>query len=309
MDKLKTLQSFVLVCEQGSFINAAKIEGSAPSTISKAITRLEEHLGCILFHRTTRQIKLTKQGAKYLQTVKIVLNDLGQSEKTLRDSHFSEKGTLKINMPISYGRLYILPTLKDFHQLYPDIQLDLTFSDEYLDPITHGIDISIRTGSVQNESLIVRKISPLNFVTCASQQYINKYGKPDNYKDINEHKWIRFRFQQTGKVLPIMYHDNNQIHEINPDNTFIVDDGEAMASLCADGLGLCQMPHFIARNWVLSGQIQQVLPDVITPQFGVYFILGYHRKIPGKVRVFVDFVKSQLELKGETAQHSWIKQM
>jgi len=314
MDKNRVLQFFLAAAEKGSFAAVAKGLGTSPSTISKAISRLEEDLGIQLFYRNTRRLTLTQAGEVYAETARRVTNELSACEHRLKQINDEPKGHLKICVPMSYGRLYIRPWMKYFHQLYPEISFELSYSDHYIDLIEQGVDVCIRSGTVQDNRLVSRCLSPIDFVTCASLSYLQKQGleyQGGSRQAINSptlfanHKWIQFRFGQTGKTLPIKYYENGAICDYQPENSLVVDDGEAMAELCADDFGLTQMPHFIARNWLQSKAIRVVAPAVQVEGFGVYVLYPKRHYLPNRVRVFIDFLIAQLALIGESSEKTW----
>jgi len=314
MDKLRVLQFFILAADQGSYAAVAKLSGASPSTISKAISRLEDELKIQLFYRNTRRLTLTQTGEAYLETVRRITRELSACEHDLQKANDEPAGHLKISVPMSYGRLYIRPWMKAFHQSFPEISFELSYSDQYVDMIEQGIDVCIRSGTVQDNRLVARKLSPIDFVTCAAPSYLEKHGisrlQPSSYgidspEQFSKHKWIQFRFGQTGKILPIKHLLKDVLCDYHPENSLIVDDGEAMSELCADGFGLTQMPHFIARNCLESGAIQSIAPAVQIEGFGVYLLYPKRHYLPNRVRVFIDFLIEQLALIGENSELTW----
>jgi len=305
MDKLRLLQLFLAAADLGSFAAVAKQLGTSPSTVSKAISRLEEGLGVQLFYRNTRNLTLTQSGESYVATVRSITNELSACENELLESNDQPKGLLKINVPVSYGRLYISPWLKVFHQRYPEITLDVSYSDHYMDMIEQGVDVCIRSGTVQDSRLVARRLSPIDFVICASPDYILAHGRPDTPEQFVDHRWIRFRFWQTGKLMPIRFLHNNVVIECESDKSVMVDDGETLAELCADGLGLTQIPHFIARNWLKSKAIVPLFSPLQLEGFGVYALYPKRDYLPLRVRVFIDFLVEQLALIGEQSDQTW----
>lgn len=310
MDKLRTLNFFIVVSDRGSFIEAAKIFGTSPSTISKAIGRLEKDLGVQLFTRTTRALNITSAGRDYLVTVKKILQELGATESSLRETSESISGHLKINVPVSYGRLYIRPLIAGFCRLYPKIKIELIYDDSYVDIIENSIDVTFRSGTLADNRLIARKLSPIDFLICAPKGYF-----PENYRitspmSLLEHQWINFRFKQTGKIMPIMFpNDDNNYQEYFPETICMVNDGEALAGLCADGVGLAQIPHFIARKWILEGKIEALFPPFSSSNDGVFALYSKMDKTPLKVTAFIEYVQQWLTSIDENSQRTWARDL
>lgn len=305
MDKFNLLKQFICVVEQGGFAAAAKELGQSPSTISKSIAKLEGHLSFRLFHRSTRQVQLTPAGSRYLVTANNTLRALEEAEQQLRNDNGEYRGLLRMNLPVSYGRLYVLPLIEKFSQRYPEISLQLSFNDKYVDMVDKGIDLTIRTGALDITNLIARKISPIDFVICASKQYLQKNNV--TIDNLLEHSWIRFKYQQSGKLMPIVLDNVQTSAALEHCQQFVVDDGEALATLCSQGLGLTQIPHFIARDWLLAGKLQVVMPYYRSQKQGVFAVYPDREYLPVKVQAFVSFLIEQMEIDKESAYQTWVE--
>ncbi len=305
MDKLRALKYFVLTCEKGSFTSVAKAFGTDSSTVSKAISRLESDIGIQLFRRSTRQLKLSTAGEQYLKMSRKVLDEMDQCEIELSQKLKSLTGSLKLNVPISYGRLYIQPLLKKFSEKYPKIRVEIHYDDAYVDIIEQGFDLSIRSGSVQDSQLISQRLTPMDMLICASPSYIESAQYPINIDQFEKHHWIMFRYRQTGKLHPILYQQNKKEISYFPKPHYIVSDGEALAELCADGLGLTQVPHFIANKWIKSGDIVPVMPAYTSSNMGIYILYPSRKQLPNRVKAFIDFLKFWLHKNDEHVNRTW----
>lgn len=304
MDKLNLLKILMAVADQGSFANAAATLGLSPSAVSKAISRLESDLRLQLVYRTTRSTSLTEVGLKYLSKTRDIIDDLESYESSLQESTNTPKGLLKVNLPVSYGRQYILPLISEFKEFYPNIDIQLSFDDNYVDMIEQGIDVTVRSGTLEDSNFIAKQLSPMDFVVCGAPSYLRGKRKitPDTY---DQHPWVRFRYKQSGRLHPIVVKKGNQFVELDPGQQFIVDDGEALAELCAQGLGLSQLPHFIAKKWLEEKTIKVIGEHMRHPQAGVWIIYAKREYLPEKVRSFVSFVESKIQEMGEDARHTW----
>ncbi|MCG9595400.1 LysR family transcriptional regulator [Vibrio sp. Isolate25] len=309
MDKLRSLRFFIATLDTGSFAAAATKYGSDPSTISKAVHRLESELGVQLFLRSTRRLKLTLAGQQYEQTARRVIEELSTCEKDLKHANSSPSGTLKLNLPVSYGRRYIQPLLKEFRRQYPSIDLDICYDDSYVDMIDQSVDISIRSGVVQDRQLIARQLSPIDYLICASKEYLEQYGAPRGPEEFHQHTWIRFRFRQTGKLLGLRLATTEHTHRIETARSIVVNDGESMAELCAQGLGLTQIPHFIARDWLKSEELVPIFPSFRPQNEGVYLLYHQREYMPLRVKLFVDFVVDAIQSQAETPRHTWVSHL
>ena len=308
MDKLRSLEIFLATCDSGSFAEAARICGSDPSTVSKAISRLETQLGLTLFQRSTRQLRITVAGKQYARTVRKMFQDLSSCEDELKHLNDSHSGILRINAAVCYGHLYLRPLLRAFSQRYPAIQLDLELNDLHVDIIENDIDLALRTGYVKDSRLVARRLSPLDFLTCGSPQYLETHGTPRCAEDFRQHQWIGFRLKETQQLQPIFLpNERGEYIPYELDRSHITDDGELMAFLCADGLGFAQLPHFLAKKGLNDGTLVSLYPYYRLPQpeSGVFVIYPKREFLPAKVKVFIDFLTTALAAMGESTHSTW----
>ncbi|MCO7224504.1 LysR family transcriptional regulator [Pleionea sp. CnH1-48] len=308
MDKLRSLEIFLATCDGGSFAAAARMCGSDPSTVSKAISRLEAELGLTLFQRSTRQLRITTAGKHYSHTVRKLVQDLSSCEDELKHLNDAPRGTLRISSAVCYGHLYLRPLLRAFCHQYPDIKLEIELNDLHADIIENDIDVALRTGYVKDSRLVARRLSPMDFLTCASPDYLEAHGTPSCGEDFQRHQWIGFRIKETQQLQPIFLPDSEgEYIPYELERTHITDDGEAMASMCADGLGFAQLPHFLAKEDLNNGTLISLYPYFRLPQpdSGVFAIYPKRDYLPAKVKVFIDFLTDSLATMGESTNHTW----
>jgi len=308
MDKLSLIKMFICTVEHGGFAAAANYLGLSASTVSKGIARLEDNLNIKLFHRSTRQVHLTDGGSCYLITARRITLELEQCEKELKQANNLPSGKVRINLPVSYGRLYVMPLLPEFTKLYPEISLEISFNDSYVDILEQGIDLTIRSGKLDDKRLVARKLSPIDFILCAAPEYITANGLPKCAAEYSQHNWIRFKYRQTGRLMPISVDEGQGIEDYDPGQQYIVDDGEALAELCAQGVGITQLPHFIARNWLKLNKIIPISPFTRSSE-GVYCIYPKREFLPAKVKVLIEYLVMKIENSGENTYHTWAENL
>jgi DNA-binding transcriptional LysR family regulator len=306
MDKFNALKMLIASIDTGNFTNAAERLGSSPSTVSKAISRLEQELGVRLLQRTTRNIQPTEACLEYLLTVRPLFEQLSVSEERLSSAREQPQGTLRINLPVAYGRQVILPMIPAFNQRYPKISLDITWDDDFNDLVGEGIDVAIRSGRLQDSRLVFTKLSPMDFVTCCSPSYLQTHGIPETREALMSHHWLLFRFQHTGRLMPIYLDAENHDDIWTPENSTVANDAEALAEFAAQGMGLVQLPHFVVYKWVKEGRLSIISPPIRSTRFSVYIYYLNKTYLPQKVRIFIDHVKAELSLMNETAQTTWL---
>ncbi|NAW87615.1 LysR family transcriptional regulator [Photobacterium halotolerans] len=308
MDKLRSLEIFLATCDGESFVAAARACNTDPSTVSKAISRLEAQLGLTLFQRSTRQLRITAAGQRYADTVRKMIQDLTVCEDELKHLNDSPSGTLRISSAVCYGHLYLRPLLQAFCQRYPAIKLDLEINDLHADIIENDIDIALRTGYVKDSRLVARRLSPMDFLVCASPHYLAAQGTPQCADDFHQHNWIGFRIKETQQLQPIFLpNEQGEYVPYELERTHITDDGEAMACMCADGLGFAQLPHFLAKQGLNNGTLVSLYPYFRPPQpdNGVFAIYPKREYLPTRVRVFIEFMTASLASMGESTNHTW----
>ncbi len=308
MDKLRSLEMFLATCDSGSFAAAARVCNSDPSTVSKAIGRLEAQLDLTLFQRSTRQLRITTAGKHYARSVRKMIQDLSSCEKELKQLNDSPSGTLRISSAVCYGHLYLRPLLRVFCERYPAIKLELEINDLHVDIIENDIDIALRTGYVKDSRLVARRLSPMDFLVCVSPQYLEAHGRPRCSEDFQQHQWIGFRFKETQQLQPIFLPDDKgEYLPYELERSHITDDGEAMAYMCADGLGFAQLPHFLAKKGLNSGALVSLYPYFRPSQSdnGVFAIYPKRDYLPAKVRVFIQFLTTSLAAMGESSNRTW----
>ncbi|MEW6991003.1 LysR family transcriptional regulator [Colwelliaceae bacterium 6441] len=306
MDKFRSISLFISTIETGSFTATAKKHATDPSTVSKAIKRLEEQLGLQLFYRSTRQLSLTRAGEQYAEMVGGFLKQLNTFEDDLKSSNEDYAGSLKINLPISYGRLYVLPMLCEFKKQYPEISLDINFRDQYVDMIADGIDVSIRSGTIADSRLVAQKLTPMEFVLCAGNTLSETTELNISNKGLSDLPWIMFRFKQTGKTMPIDFHYQGRHIHIDPTKVTIVDDGDAMAEMCAAGLGLALMPHFSVKELIQNGKMKMITKVDGFQNAGIYIVYPKRNYLPKRTQLFIEYIKNYLKKIGESPANTWL---
>ena len=312
MDKLHLINIFLKVANLGSFTATSTHLGVDPSTISKSIHQLELHLKCRLFIRTTRKLQLSPAGELYRTQCIRLLNELSDCEQQLSQEQTTPQGLLKINLPVAYGQLYIVPLLGKFCKKYPDIKLDVSLTDDYVDMITQSIDIAIRSGKLQDSRLVAKKLSPMDFATCASPQLLKKMPTI-NSSNIEKMPWVNYRFIHTGKPMQLFALTGKkkckEPVEINPDISLTTTDGLSMIRAAIEGIGLVQAPHFLLRDAVSSKKLEVVQAYFRSTTFNVYAYYTNKDYLPMKVRVFLDFIVDELNKIGESVESTFLSRL
>jgi len=198
MPDLRTLAIFVKVAERQSFVRAATDLGITQSGVSNAIKRLEDQIGTPLLLRTTRRVSLTEDGAAFFERCRQALTAIDEAEQVLKRAQIRPAGTLRIDVPISFGRIKLVPLLGAFQDEYPDVRLRITFTDRYIDLIEEGVDVAVRFGALQDSSLIARRLTTTQFNVVGSPRYLAKHGRPKTLDDLKAHNCLAFAARDTS---------------------------------------------------------------------------------------------------------------
>ena len=299
MAELQALLAFSETAKRGGFAAAARELGSAPSTLAKAVARLESSLGLRLFHRTTRQVKLTADGERLFQRCQRVLAELDELQSDAAGVRAGPSGTLRIDMPILLGRTLLLPILARLLQQHPQLELDARFSDAYVDLVKDGIDVAIRIGELQDSTLVARRFTSQVLLLVAAPGYLRRHGTPLALEELAGHRHILFRMPSSGRDRPQQFTVNGHLVAMHPAQGVRLNDGEAMVRAAALGLGLAQVPDNMAATDLAAGRLVELLPRHRPPAMPICAVMPGNRMVPARVRVFLDALAAAFD---ETTQ-------
>jgi DNA-binding transcriptional LysR family regulator len=286
-DPLAGVSVFVAAAKAGSFTVAAERLGLTKSAVGKAIARLESRLGFKLFHRTTRQTRLTTDGEAYLVACAGAMDEILAAEAALTSGNRILSGRIRIDMPIAFGRRVLLPILLDISRAHPGLQLSLTFTDATTDLLREDVDLAIRFGALKDSSHVVaRHLVDQARVIVAAPVYIRARGTPSTIADLRNHLCIVG--SPKGPPLTWVVKEGGEVKRITPPATHHVSDGEAMVEAAVAGLGLCQLPISMLRDHLARGALQPVLTDVSTETVEVHAVWPRQAHLSPRVRHVID---------------------
>lgn len=292
MDKLGTLGIFVQAAEGGSFVAASHRLGLSSSAVGKAIARLEHDMGVRLFHRSTRSMTLTEEGSFFLDTCRQILSELDAAQAQLSRSHHTPRGLLRVSFPLT-GML-LMPAISAFMGAYPEITLDLDFTDRLVDVIEEGFDAVVRTGDVRDTRLMSRKLGTFRHRIVASKEYLETAGAPHAPEDLLQHRCLHHRYANTGKLEPWPLVRDGKELRLGLPTTTIASTLEPLIHLAEIGFGITCLPNFTVAAQIETGRLVSLLED-FTTEAGVFRVLWpTNRYLSPKIRVFVDFLADNL---------------
>lgn len=277
MNSLNQLMNFSAVARHGGFTRAAKELGLAPSSVAKSVARLESEYGARLFHRTTRSVVLTEEGRDLHLRSAALLDEIASLTKPKSENQALE-GIVRIAAPIGYGTQVVLPRIAQLQQRYPKLELDLRLSDERINFVEDGLDAAIRFGKLDDSSLVSHRIDDQPLVLCASSQYLNRYGMVTSIDDLDKHKMVSFRVPTTGRNRPFVFRNEASEKTITLPSYCCIDSGGGVVTAAILGMGIAQVPQFLAVDALARGQLVELLPETRPAPLSVNLLL------PGGVR-------------------------
>ncbi len=293
LDNLANLQTFIHAAETRSFVETGRLQGISASAAGKCVARLEHALGVRLFHRSTRSITLTAEGQLFLARCRRILHERDAARTELAQQSASPSGTLRISLPL-VGDL-TLPLLADFMAAYPDIRLELDFSDRLVDVIEEGFDAVLRVGEPSDSRMNARRLGIFPRRVVASPAYLQRHGVPRTPADMLQHRLLHYRFPSTGKLeaWPVQWPDGEVAQEL-PVN-MVANTIEARVAMALRDGGLAFVPVHSVRHALADGRLVTVLDDHVH-SCGIFHLLWPSgRHVLPKLRAFIDFVSARLE--------------
>ncbi|MGQ7744254.1 LysR family transcriptional regulator [Pectobacterium brasiliense] len=288
MDSLNGFVVFVQVAETRSFVAAGRLLGVSASAVGKSIARLEEKLGVRLFHRSTRSITLTAEGSLFLARSRRILAEIEAAELELSQTSAVPRGRLRVSLPLVSS--LVLPVLGEFMRKYPEIELDLDFTDRMVDVIEEGFDAVVRTGDPVDSRLTARRLGTFRFLVVAAPDYLAQSGCPQTPADLMQHTCLHYRFPNSGKLEPWALRLPPGEPELPLPTSMICNNIETRVCFALQGLGIAYLPDFSIREQLAEGQLQPILTDYVE-RSGVFYVLWPASKHPSpKVRALVDFL-------------------
>ncbi|MFG1347867.1 LysR family transcriptional regulator [Xanthobacter autotrophicus DSM 431] len=290
MDRLDCNRMFVAVLDAGSFSGAAERLGTSSGQASKLVSKLEADLGVQLLKRTTRALSPTEVGQAYYERMKPLLDEFDALDASVRNASGAPAGRLRLTAPMSFGTLQLVPVLLDFARAFPEIQLDVSFSDRVVNLVDEGFDLTVRIGKPADSSLIARKLCEGRIVVVAAPAYLARHGTPERPEDLAAHDCIidsnfrdplnwSFASEQGGEPTTVAV--SGRLRFSN---------GEACLLAAEAGLGIARLPTFIVGSGIRAGRVVRLLAEHEDAPHVVHALYPPARHLALRVRVLVDFL-------------------
>lgn len=291
MDRLLSLEVFVTVVELGSFSAAGNVFDITPAMVSRHITNLERQLGGTLLARTTRSMKLTELGENYYKNCKHILGLLAEANVGAEALTSKPKGHLKISASLGFGALELAPKISQYLKLYPEVNIELSLTDRYVDIVEEGFDVAIRIGELKDSSLKARRITHFELVICASPEYLENKGHPTMPEELENHECLEFASWSSSSGWQTILKSVKQ----KPSPRYITNNGHALRNAALDGIGLILQPRALLQDDIASGRLIEILTDYAPKPRPVYAVYPSERQLAPKLSSFVDFLVQKFD--------------
>lgn len=288
MRKWEGIEEFVAVAETNSFTSAAKRLRVSTAHVSRQINALEERLGTKLFYRTTRKVTATEVGTIYYQHCRQLLDNLEEADQAVTHLQSTPRGKLRLTCAVAYGDRFIAPMVNEFLSLYPDLSVEMIFTNQALDLVQEGVDLAIRMGQMEDSSLIARKLAPRTLYVCGSPQYFTQQSQPHILSELASHNCLLGTLDYWG------FYENGKTRTVKVEGNWRCNSGPALLDAALRGLGLVQLPNYYVSVHLQNGTLISVLDNYRQPDSAVWVVYPPNRHLSPKVRLLVDFLSERL---------------
>jgi DNA-binding transcriptional LysR family regulator len=295
MDELKALSTLAQVVERGSFRRAAAELGVAPQATSKTVRQLEARLGVRLLHRTTRQLRLTDEGAQLLAQVAPALAAIRAAMGGLQAARREVGGTLRVTAPRSVGQHLVLPLVAPFMETHPEVAVELELQDRLSDVVAEKIDVGFRVGPGMDRNVVARRLLDIQHWVCAAPAYLERHGRPRHWDDLARHRCTGFRHATSGRLMPWDYAAEGETRYGDVPARFVINDVDGEASAVLAGVGIGQLPSYVAAPHVREGRLVHLLSRHVSERVGLYLYYPQRAQLPLRARRFIDFAVERLQ--------------
>ncbi len=289
MDRWQAMRIVAKVAETASFTETARLMNMSPPAVTRAVAALEEAIGARLFVRTTRSVKLTEAGGRYVEDCRRILADIVEAEAAAAGSYATPSGTLAVTAPLLFGQIHVLPIVTDYLDTYPTMAARTLFVDRTVNVVEEGIDVAVRIGHLSDSGFAAVKVGSVRRVVCASPAYLEKHGVPATPQDLKDH---RVAVSMGARASPEWRFAQDQRVTIRP--ALSTNTNEAGIAAALAGWGLTRVLHYQIGPALREGRLRIVLADHEEPPVPIHLLYPEGRRAPAKVRTFVDFAAARL---------------
>jgi DNA-binding transcriptional LysR family regulator len=291
--EFEQITAFLAAVEHGGFTAAGQALGRDGSILSRRVTALEKRLGVRLMERTTRRLALTEAGEAFHQRMRGALHTLQDIEQDTAAAAVGVRGTLRIALPATFGRMWVAPILPAFLATYPDLVVETAFEDRYVDLVAESFDVAVRIGTLSDSRLVARRLTPSRRMLCASPSYLQAHGTPSRPADLGRHACLGFSRLASHPLWHLR--DGDKPTAIRIAGPLVTDDAQSLVQAAVFGTGIAMVSDWLAGPELRSGRLVPVLPDYpVENNETVWLVHPSARLVPAKTRAFADWIVGAL---------------
>ena len=287
MDRLRAFEVFASVVAKGSFTRAAAALETSPANVTRYVNELEAHLGTRLLNRSSRKVSLTESGRALHERCANILDDVAEAEAQVATSESQPRGVLRMSLPHSFGLRYVAPLVPEFCRRYPELQLELNFSDRIVDLVEEGIDMALRITAEPKTGLVARKLAPAPMVCCAAPDYLRQHGVPQTPEALREHECLTYSY---APAAAWSFRRDGRDIGVHVKGRLRANSGDMSRHAAVAGLGIAQLPTFLACDDLRAGLLLPLLVDYAQPELGVYAVYQPAARRSARIRAMVDYL-------------------
>ena len=288
MDVVDQMRTLIAVADSGSFTKAGKALGRSKALVSKHIGELEDRLGARLLNRTTRQVGITEVGRAYLQRARELVAEIEALEDSVISNSGDPRGRLRLTAPQAFGELELMELMCAFQADHPQIAPDIFLSDRVIDVIGEGYDVAMRVTAMPDSSLIVRKLCDVRMCLCASPEYLDRAGRPEQLNDLAAHTCIFDTNMQPRDVW--RFRDGNGgVRQLKLAPALHINSAVAVRQAVRAGRGIAACPEFAVARDIANGDLVELFPGAADYELALHILYPHRLHLSAKVRAFIDF--------------------
>ncbi len=290
MDRLSSMNAFVMAAELGSYARAAERLSISPQMVAKHVTALEQRLGARLLNRTTRRQSLTELGSAYYERCKHILIEAEAADSLAQIMNDTPRGKLKITAPVTFGSYSLMPLITGFLRDNPDVEIDLHLTDRFVDLVDEGYEAAFRIGPLATTGLTARPLAPYRLVVCASPEYLAARGTPKAPADLEHHECLGYAFWSRPADREWVFYQDSTPYKVQVASRLQINESRALMSAAMDGFGIVLGPEDFLRGALARGELRRVLADYEAPSRPMHLVYTANRQRTAKLRRFVEAV-------------------
>ncbi|WP_027477313.1 LysR family transcriptional regulator [Curvibacter gracilis] len=292
MDRLHLINVFVAVVDVGGFAGAARKLGISPPAVTRAIGELEAHLGARLLTRTTRVVRVTEAGARYVEDCRRILAELAEADESVSGLHGAPRGRLTVTAPVLFGALHVTPVVTEFLQRYPEVTAACWFMDRVVNLTDEGVDVAVRIGELPDSSLQAVRVGSVRRVICAAPSYLDAHGEPQQPEDLPSHTLI-----SANAVTPApewRFKVEGELRSVRVVPRMLTTTNDSAIAAAVEGFGLTRLMSYQVDELVRRGQLRRVLERFELAPLPVHLVHREGRHASHKARAFIDLALERL---------------